>query len=76
MPAATETFEKASPTVDARGDSFIGYYRDSELERLAREAGFSDVIHRPLRALKARSIDSRPDGLRLHSIEQLLSAIV
>jgi methyltransferase (TIGR00027 family) len=75
-PAATETFAKASPTVDATGESFIGYYRDFELERLAREAGFSDVSHHPLPALNAAYFDSRPDGLRLHSIEQLLTATV
>jgi methyltransferase (TIGR00027 family) len=74
--AATETFAKASPTVDATGESFIGYYRDSELEHLARDAGFSNVIHHPLAALNARYFNSRPDGLRLHSIEQLLTAIV
>jgi methyltransferase (TIGR00027 family) len=74
--AATETFAKASPTVEATGESFIGYYRDSDLEHLAREAGFSDVIHYPLAALNARYFNSRPDGLRLHSIEQLLTAIV
>jgi methyltransferase (TIGR00027 family) len=73
---ASETFEKASPTVDATGESFIGYYRDSELEHLARDAGFSNVIHHPLAALNARYFNSRPDGLRLHSIEQLLTAIV
>jgi methyltransferase (TIGR00027 family) len=75
-PAASETFAKASPTVDATGESFIGYYRDSELEQLAHEAGFSDVIHHPLAALNARYFNSRPDGLLLHSIEQLLTAIV
>jgi methyltransferase (TIGR00027 family) len=74
--AATETFAKASPIVDATGESFIGYYRDSDLEHLAREAGFSNVIHHPLAALNARYFNSRPDGLRLHSIEQLLTAIV
>ena len=73
-PVASETFEKASPTVDATGESFLGYYRDSELEPLARAAGFRDVIHHPLAALNARYFDDRPDRLRLHPIEQLLTA--
>src|SRR5690349_9891835 len=70
---ATETFEKASPTADTTGESFIAYYRDSDLERLVRGAGFTDVIHYPLGALNASYFHSRPDGLRLHSIEQLLT---
>jgi methyltransferase (TIGR00027 family) len=73
---AMETREKGSPTVDAAGESMIGYYREPELERLARDAGFSDVIHHRLSALNARYFDGRPDGLRLHPIEQLLTAIV
>ena len=40
---ATETFQKASPAVDATGESFLGFYRESDIERLAREAGFTDV---------------------------------
>ena len=73
---AKETFEKASPTVDATGESFLGYYRESEIELLVRGAGFSDVIHHPLSTLNARYFDSRPDGLRLHPIQQLLTAVV
>jgi O-methyltransferase involved in polyketide biosynthesis len=73
---ATETFTKASPTVDATGESFIGYYSESELECLIREAGFSDVIHHPLAMLNARYFNDRADGLRLHPIEQLLTAVV
>jgi methyltransferase (TIGR00027 family) len=73
---ATETFQKAAPTVDASGESFLGYYRDSELERLARDVGFSEVVHHPLGALNARYFNGRADGLQLHPIEQLLTAIV
>jgi methyltransferase (TIGR00027 family) len=75
-PAATETFERASPTVDASGKRFIGYYRDSELEALAREAGFSDVIHHPLATLNRRYFKGRADGLQVHHIEHLLTAVV
>ena len=73
---AMETRRKASPTVDATGESFIGDYRESELESLVREAGFSDVIHHPLTMLNARYFNGRPDRLRLHPIEQLLTAVV
>jgi methyltransferase (TIGR00027 family) len=73
---ATETFEKASPTVDATGESYLGFYRESQIERLAREAGFRDVIHHPINTLNARYFDGRPDGLRLHPVQQLLTAIV
>jgi O-methyltransferase involved in polyketide biosynthesis len=73
---AAETFQTASPTVDATGESFIGYYRESEIEHLVREAGFSDVIHHPPGALNARYFDGRDDRLRLHSIEQPLTAVV
>ncbi len=73
---ARETREKTSPVVDASGESFIGDYRESELERLVRNAGFSDVIHHPLTVLNARYFDGRPDGLQLHPIEQLLTAVV
>ena len=74
--AAAETFKSASPTVDATGESFIGYYRESEIEHLVREAGFSEVIHHPRAALNARYFDGRADGLQLHSIEQLLTVVV
>jgi methyltransferase (TIGR00027 family) len=71
-----ETFTKASPTVDATGESIIGYYRDTELENLVRQAGFSDVIHHPLASLNDRYFNGRADRLQLHPIEQLLTAIV
>jgi methyltransferase (TIGR00027 family) len=73
---AEETFAKASPTVDASGESFIGYYRESEIDCLVCEARFSEVIHHPLAMLNARYFYARSDGLRLHPIEQLLTAIV
>jgi methyltransferase (TIGR00027 family) len=73
---AAETFQKATPTVAATGESFVGFYRDSDIERLAREAGFTGALHHPLAALNARYFDGRPDGLRLHPIEQLVTAVV
>ena len=71
----TETFTKASPTVDATGESFIGYYREAEIDGLVRETGFSEVLHHPLAVLNARYFNARADGLRLHPIEQLLTAV-
>ena len=62
--------------MDATGESFIGYYRDSELERLVRAAGFSGVIHHPLATLNGRYFSDRPDNLRVHHIEHLLTAVV
>jgi hypothetical protein len=73
---ATETFEKASPTVDATGESYLGFYGESEIEHLVREAGFGNIIHHPIGTLNARYFDGRPDGLRLHPVQQLLTAIV
>ena len=73
--AAQETFDKASPRFDTAGESFLGYYRESEIERLVREAGFQDVIHHPNESLNARYLTHRTEGLRLHPIEQLLTAI-
>jgi methyltransferase (TIGR00027 family) len=75
-PIAEEAFKRLAPRVDAAGERFLGYYRQSEIERLAREAGFSDVIHHPLEALNARFFDGRPDHLRLYHLQQLLTAIV
>jgi methyltransferase (TIGR00027 family) len=75
-PVTAETFAKASPTVDATGESFIGYYREDELERLVREAGFTDIIQHPLATLNARYFNGRQDQLQLHPIEQLLTAVV
>jgi methyltransferase (TIGR00027 family) len=75
-PVATETFAKASPQVDATGESYLGFYSESEIERLVREAGFSEVIHHSLDALNARFFNGRPDHLRLYAIQQLLTAVV
>jgi len=75
-PVAAETFEKASPRVDTTGESFTGFYCQSEIDRLAREAGFSEIIHYPLSMLNARYFHGRPDHLRLHSVELLLTAVV
>jgi methyltransferase (TIGR00027 family) len=75
-PVVAEAFGKATLKVDATGESFLGFYRASEIERLAREAGFNDVIHYPLSTLNARYFNDRPDGLRLYSIQLLLTAVV
>ena len=45
------------------------------MEALVRGAGFRDVIHHPIDELNARYFADRPDRLRLHPIERLLTAI-
>ncbi len=73
-PVVSETFERASPVVDSTGESFVGYYRESEIEGLVRAARFSDAIHHRNDELNARYFSGRPDHLRLHTIEQLVTA--
>jgi len=73
-PVVDETFERASPIVDSTGESFVGYYRESDIDGLLRAAGFSDVVHHRNDELNARYFAGRSDGLRLHTIEQLLTA--
>jgi O-methyltransferase involved in polyketide biosynthesis len=70
-PVTAKAFGKATLKVDATGESYLGFHRAANIERLAREAGFTDVIHHPLSAL-----NDRPDGLQLYSIQQLLTAVV
>jgi methyltransferase (TIGR00027 family) len=73
--AVQQIWDKSSPKVDETGESFIGHYPPSEIERLAIEAGFSETIHYSASALNAAYLCDRPDGLQLHTIEQLLVAI-
>jgi hypothetical protein len=75
-PVVAEAFGKATLQVDATGESYLGFYQAPEIERLAREAGFRDVIHYPLSTLNARYFNDRPDGLRLYPIQLLLTAVV
>jgi O-methyltransferase involved in polyketide biosynthesis len=75
-PVAAEAFKRLAPQVAAAGERFLGYYRPSEIEQLAREAGFSDVIHHSIAALNARYFNDRPDHLRLYSVQQLVTAVV
>ena len=72
--AVQETFDKASPVVDPTGESFVGYYRESEMEALVHTAGFRDAIHHPIDELNARYLAGRSDRLRLRAIERLLTA--
>ena len=70
-----ETFDKASPVVDATGEGFVGFYRESEMDKLVRAAGFADVLHHPIDELNERYLSGRSDGLRLRAIEGLLTAV-
>jgi methyltransferase (TIGR00027 family) len=74
-PVVRETMGKAARDADATGESFVGYYRESEMENLVRAAGFSAALHHPIEELNARYFAGRPDGLRLRAIERLLTAV-
>jgi methyltransferase (TIGR00027 family) len=74
-PVVHELMSKSTRVVDATGESFVGYYRVSEMERLVRAAGFVDAQHYPIEELNARYFPGRPDVLRLRPIEQLLTAL-
>ena len=74
-PAVEEVWDKSSPKVDETGESFIGHYTAAEIERIVRDAGFRDVQHHHVDALNATYFADRSDGLELHTIEQILTAI-
>ena len=73
-PIVQETYDKVSPVVDATGERFVGYYHESEMEALVREAGFPNTIHYPTDELNARYLAAPSDCLRLRTIERLLTA--
>jgi methyltransferase (TIGR00027 family) len=70
-----EVFARSTPVVDSTEESFVGFYRQSQIDRLVRAAGFRDAVHHPLDDLNARYFAGRSDGLRLHAIEQLVTAL-
>jgi O-methyltransferase involved in polyketide biosynthesis len=74
-PVVQETYDKISPVVDATGESFVGYCREREMEALVRAAGFRDAIRHPIEELNARYFAGRGDGLRLRTIERLLTVV-
>jgi methyltransferase (TIGR00027 family) len=73
-PVVQETYDKVSPVVDGTGESFVGYYHESEMKALVRAAGFPNAIHHPTDELNARYFSRRSDRLRLRTIERLLTA--
>jgi methyltransferase (TIGR00027 family) len=73
-PVVQETYDKVFPVLDATGESFVGYYHESEMEALVRSAGFPNAIHHPTNELNARYLAGRSDRLRLRTIERLLTA--
>ena len=74
-PVVQQVWDKSSPKVDQTGESFIGHYTPARIQGLVTEAGFSEVIHYSVDDLNAEYFPDRPDGLRLHSIEQLVIAL-
>jgi methyltransferase (TIGR00027 family) len=69
-----EIFDRGAPVVAESGESFVGYYSDSQMEAMVREAGFSSVMHYPIARLNADYLAGRPDGLRWRGIEGVLTA--
>ena len=74
-PVVRELMVKSTPVVDATGETYVGYYQESEMDSLVRTAGFSDALHHPIEKLNARYFAGRPDGLRLRPMERLLTAV-
>ena len=74
-PVLQEVWGKSSPKVDETGESFIGHYTASQLDQLARDAGFTDTVQYSVETLNATYLAGRPDGLELHAVEQLLIAV-
>jgi methyltransferase (TIGR00027 family) len=65
---ATERFARAA------GTPFISFFTPPEMLALARAAGIREARHVSAAALTERYFDSRPDGLRPSSSEELLVA--
>jgi methyltransferase (TIGR00027 family) len=74
-PVLQEVWGKSSPKVDETGESFIGHYTASQLDQLARDAGFRDTVQYSVETLNATYLAGRLDDLELHAIEQLIIAI-
>lgn len=74
-PVVQETYDRISPIAGSTGESFVSYYHESEMEALVRGAGFPGAIHHRTDDLNARYFAGRSDGLRLRTIERLLTAV-
>jgi O-methyltransferase involved in polyketide biosynthesis len=56
--------EMAEKGARASGTPFISFFTPSEMQTLAREAGFRDARHVSAAMLTQRYFAGRPDGLR------------
>lgn len=74
-PVIREAMTRTATAADDTGESFVGYYRESEMESLVRATGFSDVLHHSIDKLNARYFAGRPDGLHLRPLERLITAL-
>jgi methyltransferase (TIGR00027 family) len=74
-PVVQETYDKLTPIVDTAGERFLNFYDRREIASLALAAGFRDAVHHPVDELNARYFSGRSDGLRLRTIERLLTAV-
>jgi methyltransferase (TIGR00027 family) len=76
-PAVRPGLERAAQGAKASGTPFISFFTPSEIQTLAREAGFRKVEHVSAAALTERYFADRTDGLRPpHNAEELLLATV
>ena len=69
-----EVFEKTRPTVDAAGESYVGFCTEQEMDALVRQTGFTELDHHPIKRLNETHFRGRSDGLRLSPVERLLAA--
>lgn len=74
-PEVRPGIERAAAGARAAGTPFISFFEPSEMLALAREAGFSDVLHVSAAELAERYFAGRADGLRPpNNSEELLVA--
>jgi O-methyltransferase involved in polyketide biosynthesis len=60
----------------ARGEPWLTRFRAEELKARLRELGFATIYHLTPADVEARYFAGRRDGLRPHTIEQMLRATV
>jgi methyltransferase (TIGR00027 family) len=71
-PEVRPGFQMAEKGARAAGTPFLSFFTPQEMLALARQAGFREVRHVSAADLNQRYFESRTDGLRLVSSEELL----
>jgi methyltransferase (TIGR00027 family) len=64
-PLRRQVFDALAGRVAAAGEPFRTFFSPDELERVLREAGFSNVVHADAEYMNRRYFDGRADGLKL-----------